>query len=114
MSRSPLARWLASYRPLTTYTRLRSRGLALFPPHKTICTTKLYPRKSTSMRSIARSRPLCSGQGSAPRPDIRAHVKRPTRSHHETLTFAEARSAEQVPAAIARLQQCEQRCETVR
>ena len=44
-SKSSLARWLATYRALTTYTRLRSRRLALFPPHKTIATTKLYHRQ---------------------------------------------------------------------
>ena len=44
-SKSSLARWLSSYRALTTYTRLRSRALALFPPHKTISATKLYHRQ---------------------------------------------------------------------
>jgi transposase-like protein len=44
-SKSSLARWLANYRAVTTYTRLRARGLALFPPHKTIAATKLYHRQ---------------------------------------------------------------------
>lgn len=45
VSSSSLSRWLATYRSLATYERLRSRGLALFPPHKTLCTIKLYHRQ---------------------------------------------------------------------
>jgi hypothetical protein len=45
VSSSSLSRWLATYRPLATYERLRSRGLALFPPHRTLGTIKLYHRQ---------------------------------------------------------------------
>jgi transposase-like protein len=45
VSSSSLSRWIATYRSLATYERLRSRGLALFPPHKTLCTIKLYHRQ---------------------------------------------------------------------
>jgi transposase-like protein len=42
---SSLFRWLATYRPLAAYARLRARGLALFPARKTICAVKLYHRQ---------------------------------------------------------------------
>jgi hypothetical protein len=42
---SSLSRWLATHRPLAAYARLRARGLALFPPRKTICAVKLYHRQ---------------------------------------------------------------------
>ena len=42
---SSLSRWLAAYRPLATYARLRTRGLALFSARKTICAVKLYHRQ---------------------------------------------------------------------
>ena len=45
VSSSSLSRWLATYGSFATYQRLRSRGLALFPPHKTLCTIKLYHRQ---------------------------------------------------------------------
>jgi transposase-like protein len=45
VSSSSLSRWLATYRSLATYERLRFRGLALFPAHKTLCTIKLYHRQ---------------------------------------------------------------------
>ena len=45
VSSSSLSRWLTTYRSLATYERLRSRGLALFPPHKTLCSIKLYHRQ---------------------------------------------------------------------
>jgi transposase-like protein len=40
--RSTIAAWLAEYRSLTTYTRLRAEGRRLFPPTQAIRSIKLY------------------------------------------------------------------------
>jgi ribosomal protein L37AE/L43A len=42
---STIAAWLADYRALTTYTRLRAEGRRLFPPTQTIRSIKLYHRQ---------------------------------------------------------------------
>ncbi|HTT80271.1 MAG TPA: hypothetical protein VMF86_11385 [Stellaceae bacterium] len=40
-----ISRWLAAHSALTTYRRLRDRGLALFPPPRLIRKVKLYHRQ---------------------------------------------------------------------
>ncbi len=43
--RSTIAGWLAEYRSLTTYARLRAEGRRLFPPTQAIRSIKLYHRQ---------------------------------------------------------------------
>ncbi len=45
VGRSTIAAWLAEYRSLTTYTRLRAEGRRLFPPTQVIRSIKLYHRQ---------------------------------------------------------------------
>ena len=45
VSRSTIATWLAGYRSLTMYARLRSEGRRLYPPRQVIRAVKLYHRQ---------------------------------------------------------------------
>src|ERR1700688_212401 len=45
VARSTIAGWLAEYRSLTTYARLRADGRRLYPPRQTIRAIKLYHRQ---------------------------------------------------------------------
>jgi transposase-like protein len=45
VSRSTIATWLAEYRPLTTYRRIRAVGRRHYPPGLTIRSIKLYHRQ---------------------------------------------------------------------
>jgi transposase-like protein len=45
VARSTIAGWLAEYRSLTTYARLRVEGRRLYPPRQTIRAIKLYHRQ---------------------------------------------------------------------
>ena len=45
IGRSTIAMWLAEYRPLTTYARLRNSGRRLFRATQTIRSLKLYHRQ---------------------------------------------------------------------
>lgn len=40
-----LQSWIAAYRPLTTYARLRTRGKSLFPPHQVIRSVRFHHRQ---------------------------------------------------------------------
>jgi len=45
-----LSRWLAEYRELTTYARLRSQGMRQFTPHNLIRSTRLHHKQAYTYR----------------------------------------------------------------
>jgi hypothetical protein len=50
LSPRTLSQWLAEYRELTTYARLRSQALALFTPHTLIRSTRLHHKQVYTYR----------------------------------------------------------------
>ena len=68
VSSSSVSRWLATYRSLATYERLRSRGLTLFPSHKTLCTINLYHRQVYEYAFHRPKLALLLGAGESPAP----------------------------------------------
>jgi ATP-dependent exoDNAse (exonuclease V) beta subunit len=61
--RSTIAAWLAEYRSLTTYARLRAEGRRLFPPTQAIKRSSSTTGRSTNTPTTDRSSPCCEREG---------------------------------------------------